>query len=106
MKLRDKEDPQEILTRLEDLTYELSELGTVPESVILQYFLEGLPDKYHLEKQVLAGEALEGERLVTRIRGRYQSLKESQIIPGEALVVKDRTYKKPTKDNRPTGSEG
>lgn len=89
LKLRDNEDPQEgMLTRLNNLAYGLSGRGTASaESMILQYFLGGLPYNYHLENYVLAGETLERDRLVTRGRGHYHSLEESQSISGEALVV-------------------
>lgn len=57
LKMRDKKDPQDMLTSLDDLVYELSDVGaTVPESMPIQYFLEGLPDKYLLENRLLAGE--------------------------------------------------
>lgn len=50
MNLRDSEDPQDILTPSDDLAQGLSELGTVvPERMALEYILERLPAKYHLE---------------------------------------------------------
>lgn len=54
IKLRDKKI--HMLTKSDDLAYELSGLGNViPASTRLQFFLEGLSEKYHLEKRMLAG---------------------------------------------------
>lgn len=59
MKLRNKADPRAMLTGLDYLADELSELSAVVTgSMTLQYFFEGSPDKYHLEKRMLAGESL------------------------------------------------
>lgn len=85
-----------MLTRLDDLAYEQSELGTVvSESVALQYVLG---------KLMLAGKSLIRKDLATSIRGRHQHMKKSQIIPREALVIKNRESKK-SKDTPSTDDE-
>lgn len=61
-----------MLTRLDDLEYDLSKLDTIaPVRMVLQYFLEGLPDEYYLGKRMLARESLERDGLVTQIRSRH-----------------------------------
>lgn len=50
MKLRQKEDPFDMLTRSDDLAYDLSQLDTVvPERMTLQHSLEGLSAVVHVE---------------------------------------------------------
>lgn len=51
LELRDKGDPVDSATRLDDLGYKICELGTVvSENMILQYCLEAYPRKHHSEK--------------------------------------------------------
>lgn len=95
MKLRDMQDLVDMLTWLDDLTYNLSEPGTMgPEGRIFQNFLAGLSEKYHLEKRVVARETLECKRLIAIIRARYRKMSEVQSVHGDALVNKPRTEKK------------
>lgn len=52
MKLLDKGDRVDMRTRTDDVAYGLSESGAVVfESMILQYFLECLPEEYLMEKK-------------------------------------------------------
>ena len=93
-KLRDKEDPLDLLARLDDTCRGLFDLGvSIPESIILQSFLYALPEKYQLEKRMLAGEVFDRKGLVARIRGRFVA-SDSKSFLGEALVVKDQKDKK------------
>lgn len=67
-----KENPQDMLTRFDYSPCKLSELDAiVPDSMILQCFLEALPEKYHREKRMFKGQPLERERMVTRMLARY-----------------------------------
>ena len=91
VKLREKEDPLDLLARSDDTSRKLSDLGvTIPEIIILQSFLYALPEKYQLEKRMLAGEVFDRKALVTRIRGRFVASSDSKPVSGEALVVKDQ----------------
>lgn len=67
----------------------------MPESIVLQYFLEVLTDKCRLEERVLAGQTLERDRLATRTRGQYRTLKESQMISGKAQVLRTVNRRSP-----------
>lgn len=56
-----------MLARLDDLAYQMSELGTaVPEQMIPQSVLEGFPEKYRLQKRMLTGVTLE-RRMWSRV---------------------------------------
>lgn len=95
MKLIEKKDPQDMLTRLDAVAHELSEVGAiVPERMTSQCFLQALSEKYHFKNAMLEGKSLKREILVTRTLARYQSVKDSQAISREALVVKEGSQRR------------
>ena len=72
----------------------------IPERIIIQHFLNALPEKYWVEKRMLAGGCFDRKALVARIRGRFEISSYPKSISGEGLVAKDQKGKKEDSGSR------